>query len=282
MDRGLPAELGRFVNRIVSRLGRCELDYAPLPSSGDTGPVLPAGVLFLLSFRAGPSPPGPDGGEFVLHLIKRSATVAQGGDLSCPGGILDLRRDPVARCVLPRLFPIIPPAVNRELARRDTATRRAVLLFLANALRESWEEVRLRPWQVRFLGALPPYSLLLLKRRIFPVVGLLDGTWRPRINAEVERIVEIPLRAFFNPANYAWFDFSLPDRVSDRSGMPAEFPCLVYREADGRQEVLWGATFNITMTFLKIVADFERPAIAPDRVVRRTLPPGYLQGRNRS
>ena len=172
--------------------------------------------------------------------------------------------------------------MNRELARRDAATRRAVLLFLANALRESWEEVRLRPWQVRFLGALPPYSLLLLKRRIFPVVGLLDGTWRPRINAEVERIVEIPLRAFFDPANYAWFDFSLPDGTSDHTGMPAEFPCLLYREADGRLEVLWGATFNITMTFLKIAADFERPAIMRDRVVRRTLPPGYLRGSNRS
>ena len=282
MDRGLLADRERFVNRIVSRLGRCELDYALLPLSGDGAPVLPAGVLFLLSFRTDPLSRGPDSGEFFLHMIKRSATVAQGGDLSCPGGILDPRRDRAGRCLLPRLFPIIPPAVNRELSRRDAATRRAVLLFLANALRESWEEVRLRPWQVRFLGALPPYSLLLLKRRIFPVVGLLDGTWRPRINTEVERIVEIPLLAFFDPANYAWFDFSLPDRISDRNGMPAEFPCLLCREADGRQEVLWGATFNITMTFLKIVADFERPAIAPDRVVRRTLTPGYLQGRNRS
>jgi hypothetical protein len=114
------------------------------------------------------------------------------------------------------------------------------------------------------------------------VVGLLDGTWRPRINSEVERIVHIPRHAFFLPSNYAWFDFSMPGPTPNRGDMPAEFPCLVHREPDGRREILWGATFNITMSFLDRVFDFRRPAIDPGRVVRRTLPTEYLHGRRSS
>lgn len=270
-----------FVERTISRLGRCELDYAPfLPPP--TEPVREAGVLFLLSF----DPPlkdrcSPGEERVVLHLIKRSATVAQAGDLSCPGGMLDPRRDRFGSGLL-RLSRIIRGSARSELLRRDPATRSRIRLFLANALRESWEEVHLPPRHVRFLGALPPYGLLLLKRRIFPIVGLLDGAWRPRINAEVEQIVHIPLQAFFLPSNYAWFDFSMSGPTPNRSDMPTEFPCLIHRGADGRREILWGATFNITMSFLNIVCDFQRPGIASDRVVRRTLPREYLHGRRPS
>jgi len=42
-----------------------------------------AGVLLLL----GPSPQKPD--VISFHLIKRARVVSQGGDISCPGGMLD-------------------------------------------------------------------------------------------------------------------------------------------------------------------------------------------------
>ena len=49
-------------------------------------------------------------------------------------------------------------------------------LFLAVALRETWEEMGLNPLNIKFLGMLPEQGLIVFDRSIFPMVGWLDGS----------------------------------------------------------------------------------------------------------
>ena len=51
---------------------------------------------------------------------------------------------------------------------RDKETASLIHLFLTTALREAWEEIGLNPFNIKFLGALPSYSLTLFARTIFP------------------------------------------------------------------------------------------------------------------
>ncbi|MBW2599623.1 MAG: CoA pyrophosphatase [Deltaproteobacteria bacterium] len=267
-----------IIRHIVERLGTAEINYPERTGGQDErhGKWLEAGVLIPLFFKTGRS---ADNGEFVFLLSKRSADVSQSGDLSGPGGKLEPFLDRFLRFFIVHGFPSLLGGDALMYARgRGNAAFDNIALFLANAVRESWEEIRLSPFNVRFLGPLPPYSLRLFTRTIFPVVGLVEKKWIFHPNREVDKIVEIPLEAFYNEDNYGFFSIYSP---ADETENGWKFPCLIHKDNDGKEEILWGATFNIIMSFLEIVFDFKPPEIQPQKIITRALHPNYLRGRHK-
>jgi 8-oxo-dGTP pyrophosphatase MutT (NUDIX family) len=233
-----------------------------------------AGVLLPLLFRE--AFPGGSG-QFVFQLIKRSPVVPQPGDLSLPGGMLHPLLD---RLLKPFLihgpFPILKGKAREYALQQNGPAFPLIALFLANALRESWEEIRLSPVRVRFLGPLPAYSLTLFRRTIFPLAGFVQDSGLPRPNREVEKIVEIPLSAFYRKEHFGCLRIGGPGSEGRES---LEYPCLIHLDSDGTDEVLWGATFHIIIRFLGIVMDYHLPEWRNGPVIVRSLRPDYLTGR---
>jgi 8-oxo-dGTP pyrophosphatase MutT (NUDIX family) len=263
-------------SRFVETLGTAPLDYVERFAAiraGRSEGAQAAGVLLLLRLEEGVP---------FLQLIKRSATVAQPGDLSCPGGMLHGAADVAFRSLLcSGSMPVIRGR-PRELSRlRGGSSYRMICLFLANALREAWEEVGLNPLRVRFLGPLPTYSLILFRRTIFPLAGVVTAPWTVRPSREVERVVEIPLAAFFAEESYGRYVVTYTEVSGSAEELCQDFPCLIHRDPDGTEEILWGATFYIIMRMLKIVFDFDLPDWTRGRPIQRSLRADYLTGRRR-
>jgi len=243
---------------------------------------LAAGVLLLLRYKEYPDTTPGNEREFVFQLIKRSASVPQGGDLSCPGGILETPIDSLFCELIERGFPpIIKGDALTYAKERGEDELKTITLFLANATRESWEEIGLNPFDLTFLGLLPCYSLTLFTKTIFPLVGLVNGETGISPNGEVDKIIEIPLISFFDKNNYAIYSLDASGDFHDIPDGQWDFPCLVHHETNGAEEILWGATFSIIMTFLKIVFDFELSDIHPTRIIRRALDLSYITGDSR-
>ena len=238
------------------------------------------GVLLPLSYREERAPEGNTSGHYVFLLNRRSRKVQQPGDLCAPGGGIHPFLDSLLEKVL--RFGLLPGTHGPgfELARtRGKSTYKRILFLLGNALRESWEELRLSPFNVEFLGPMPAYRLRHRSWIIFPMVGRVKHSWKPKLSWEVEKIVPIPLETFFHPANYAVYSLEVPEHlIAQGIANPWEFPCLVYKE-DGEEEILWGATFEVIQTFFRIVFDFSFPTPDMQRVVRRPLAANYLSGR---
>jgi hypothetical protein len=183
------------------------------------------------------------------------------------------------------LRPLVAARVAAIL-RKDTAnyarekgheTFKVITLFLANAARESWEEIRLKPCNLLFLGPLPCYCLTLRRRTIFPLVGFIKHECTFRTNSEVDKTFEIPLKAFFDPENFCRYMILAPDPTNPLKYNQREYPCLTHAD-QGVQEILWGATFNIILSFLRIVLDYEPPQKRSDRAFKKILSAQYMKG----
>ena len=113
---------------------------------------------------------------------------------------------------------------------------------LETALREAQEEIGLPPDAVEILGTLDDWETNATQFVITPFVGLVRApmTYTPD-GREVERVLELPLEAFLNPAN-----FHVEHWERDGHLLPVYF-----YEADG--EVVWGATARILKQFLDLV-----------------------------
>jgi len=245
--------------------------------SQDTFDVVTAsGVLLLLGQKRNQDSGNKDS---CLILNKRSSKVKQPGDLCCPGG----RVTPWLDGLLARLFALPLFSLGRwpywspwKTGRLFEA--RLLALLWATSLRESLEEMRLNPFRVTFLGPLPPYSLSMFERRIYPLVAWIPRQKRFYPNWEVEKIVFVPLEELLNPANYACYRLHLnlyPH--SQPSDVPRDFPCVQLKTNTG-PELLWGATYYIITVFLKYVFQFSPPAIDNLSVVEGTLDESYLTG----
>ena len=240
------------------------------------------GVLLPLFFRENQTQGRNPSGEYVLLLSKRSKNVQQPGDLCAPGGGIHPRMDSLLGKLLGLgLFPRVRSpglALARHQGKRPYEK---LLLLLGNALRESWEEIHLSPFNVEFLGPLPAYRLYHRPWTIFPLVGRVKHCWKPKFSWEVEKIVSIPLENFFYPENYAVYSLEVPEALIHQGiPNPWEFPCLVHEE-EGKEEILWGATFEIIRTFFQIVFAFSFPVPDRQRVIRRPLALNYLSGREK-
>jgi 8-oxo-dGTP pyrophosphatase MutT (NUDIX family) len=111
------------------------------------------------------------------------------------------------------------------------------------ALRESEEEIGLRPADVELIGALQPTPTIATNYAVYPFVGLIEPgrTWRPSA-AEVAEVLELPLRRLRE--GYA-------RRRLLRRGVP--FRTDVYCVDD---HLIWGATARIVADLLaRVPAD---------------------------
>ncbi len=239
---------------IVNKLAAIQLDYKEKywqikHSSKTAAPQLAAGVVLLLNYKQ----MSPGNSEYVFQLIKRSSRVSQAGDISCPGGMLHPMTDKLLSSVFTTgLFPALSSEISRATLDKDRESVHLIRLFLTNAIREAWEEIGLNPLRVSFLGALPCYSLSLIARTIFPTVCLTPEPFAFRLSSEVEKILEIPLRAFFDASQYALLELETPYGDPLHSN---QFPCIILTDAQGEKEILWGATFYIITNFLRIISE---------------------------
>lgn len=275
MDLTLLRQKDAFPLYVLERLNQTPVDYSEkhlsIERSNAAGARhLEAGVVLLLLFKDS---------EFHFLLIKRSDAVAQSGDISCPGGMLERPVDEMLSHIVWKTG-ILRTAGNQELHElpsKDEQTLSLIRLFLMNALRESWEEIGLSPLNIEFLGALPSYSLTLFTRTIFPLVCVVKDHWPYRPNGEVDKILEIPVSAFFQNSSYALLELSSENGKSDpRHNF--QFPCLVIPDGKGGEDILWGATFFIITNFLRQVTGGAFPAETPGRIVTKTLSPHYTSG----
>jgi 8-oxo-dGTP pyrophosphatase MutT (NUDIX family) len=236
-------------------------------------------VLFILG-NHGADPSSPEGPDLILN--KRSPRVRQSGDLCFPGGSIAPRLDGfLSRLATMPLSPLTRWRHWTSWRRDNPQAVRLLALFLATALRESFEEMRLNPLKVRFLGPLPPQRLVLFKRIIYPMVVWMPRNSRFRPNWEVERIIRIPLKDFLDPQHYATcrlqMDSAAPAQPQHTSG---DHPCFQCR-MPAHTELLWGATYRITMTFLEYVFGFRPPGESDRQVIEGTLGRDYLTGNGR-
>ncbi|MCX7817571.1 MAG: CoA pyrophosphatase [Syntrophales bacterium] len=277
------ATLEKLLPHVISRLGACDLDYwekwTSIHNSYDSSNRhSAAGVLLLLRERDCCYSNGRNVKETVVLFIKRSTRVSQSGDLGFPGGLLNPKIDTILRLFI--VFGGLPifKGKARELAKiKGKKTYYLISLFLANALREAWEEIRLNPFEVSYLGALPTRSLVLFKCTIFPLVGYVKGKQSfSNLSGEVEKVVEIPLLHFLDVDRYGSYIIDAPPPVMPPNTGLQSFPCFIYEEG-GAEEILWGATFAILLSFLQVVFDFVPPVDGGKRRCR-TLLANYLTG----
>jgi len=239
-----------------------ELDDAPWPRRGTA-----SSVLLLLGQGCGHDPQEP-----CLILNKRSARVRQPGDLCCPGGGMVPWLDRlIARAIRVGMLGRAVSVNHRRLFLNGTSHR--MRLLLATGIREAFEEMRLNPFGLRFLGPLPPQSLRMFRRVIYPMVCWVNSQQRFHPNWEVAKVVRIPIRRLFQPQGYARYRLSFSPAVQEHVGRAwDEFPCLIFHHR-GSREMLWGATFRIVMAFLERTFGFEPPP--PHQL---PIVPGLIQG----
>lgn len=113
---------------------------------------------------------------------------------------------------------------------------------LETALREAQEEIGLPRSAVAILGMLDDTETRATQFVITPFVGLIrDPVSYTPDGREIERVLEVPLEALLEPANF---------RVEmwERNG---EVQPVYFYEYDG--ETIWGATARILKQFLDLV-----------------------------
>lgn len=227
-------------------------------------------VLLALTIKNG------DHSTPCLVLNKRSTKVRQPGDLCYPGGgianfdgvLAGFQRLPSAH--LPRW-----PAWPQWRAKANGADRQLALL-LTTSLRESWEEMRLNPFRVSFLGPLPPQQLVMFKRTIHPMVGWIHRQKHFKPNWEVDRIIRIPLDRLLDVQCYGRYRLTM--RSGSERPLPSnDLPCFIF-ENDQDREILWGASYRITMSFLSLCFDFKPPPAENLPVIEKCLGRSYFNG----
>lgn len=220
--------------------------------------------------------------EICLILNKRSRSVRQAGDLCCPGGTVEPHLDPkLARLLMLPGLHLRMWSAWKQFREQRPQEARFLSLLLATCLRESWEEMRLNPLKMRFLGFLPSQRLRMYRRVIYPMVGWLSNQSRFVPSWEVDRIICIPIRTLFEVERYARYRLYVPDELVAKFHRGTEdFPCFIHSRGN-HTEVLWGATYKIVMTLMERVFRFKPPDPGSLPVVPGILDEGYIFGWDR-
>ena len=269
-----PAGLqSRLLERLAAKCG-CESLFNP--DSCDR--VKSSSVMLLLGLQDAGNGAGR---EISIILNKRSRDVLQGGDLCCPGGTINSRVDGyLAKALALPGSPLSRWPYWSCLKRSCPEEAGLLSRLFATALRESWEEMRLNPLGIRFLGPLSSQCLIVFRRVIHPMVAWISRPQRFTLNWEVEKIVTIPLRSLLNRDQYALYHLDVPPHLGWRlPGKDHEFPCFLHWHQNSR-EVLWGVTFRMVMSLLEMVFGFTPPEGRDLPRVRGVLEEGYVQGRH--
>jgi 8-oxo-dGTP pyrophosphatase MutT (NUDIX family) len=276
MDLNLFQNKKFFAQLVMDKLATVPLDYKEtnlqIDNSRQEGSAhLKAAVVLLLNFKK-----INDRSEYVFQLIKRSQKVSQGGDISCPGGMLHPKQDNLLSSFLKTgLLPALRGKMARRMQKADEETANLIRLFLSTALREASEEIGLNPLNSKFLGALPSHSLTMFARTIFPVVCVSRRQFAYKLNPEVEKILEIPLSFFFQSENYATLDIKTSLDYNSNL-LQYQTPCLVIPDGSGNEDILWGATFSIIRDFLNIISDGSLPSSYSSRTLNKILTIKYI------
>lgn len=279
MDLNLFQNKRVFARLVMDKLAEVPVDYTEKNrqidlSRQEGSKHLKAAVVLLLNFKK-----FNDRNEYVFQLIKRSQKISQGGDISCPGGMLQPGRDNLMSSILKTgLVPTLRGSMARRVQNVDSETASLIRLFLTNALREAWEEIGLNPLNTKYLGALPSYTLSMFARTIFPVVCITRRPFTYKISSEVEKILEIPLSFFFHSENYAMLDVKT-SLGENPEPFQYQTPCLIIPDGKGNEDILWGATFNIIHNFLRIVSDGSLPSDYSSRTLSKVLTLKYIYPR---
>ena len=153
----------------------------------------------------------PVGGRPHIVLTVRARTLGRhGGQVSLPGGVIE-------------------PGETFEQA----------------ALREAHEEIALPLEGVRLLGALTPLDIPVSGFRLHPIVAEVGA--RPSLapsDAEVARILDVPLDELFEPSRFATVD-----RVRDERSITIP----LFRVGPLGDDEIWGATAMVLAEFLTLL-----------------------------
>lgn len=264
-----------FIDRVMQCLYE-KNHHDRIFSKGVTDSSITSAVLFLLGMHCKEKefPNSP-----CLILNKRSLKVKQPGDLCCPGGSISSRIDSfIAKLLCLPGSPLTRwPYWHMWHKQRRSEAQNLALLF-ATCLREGFEEMRLNPLGVKFLGPLPKQRLIMFHREIYPMVCWIGRQKQFSPNWEVERVVYIPLQNLLNPSNYARYRVQIEASPENKTHLDVkDYPCFIQEQKDNR-EVLWGATFRITIAFLEIVFGFRPPDMESLPIVSGSLDKNYLTG----
>lgn len=156
-------------------------------------------------------------GEFHILFTKRTPHLTHhSGEISFPGGV----RDP------------------GDLDSADTA------------LREAWEEVGIAPADVEVLGELDD-ARSIHNYLVTPVVGVFPEGYLLTVNdAEIERVIEVPLAHFSRPGVFRTEYWDWQGKLRP-----------VYFYQHGEDEI-WGLTGRIMKNFLDVLNGVEDEAAA--------------------
>jgi len=146
----------------------------------------------------------PVDGRAHIALTVRSDRVRHAGQVSLPGGVVE-------------------PGET----------------FEQTALRESHEEIALAATDVRLLGRLTPIEIPVSGFRLHPIVAALPR--QPELypaDAEVERILDIPIGTLLAPSTVVW-------QTMTRGAVPLTVPAFAVSRA-----TIWGATAMVLAEFL--------------------------------
>ncbi|MGQ9693493.1 MAG: hypothetical protein ACUVWV_01985 [Thermodesulfobacteriota bacterium] len=283
MDLSIFSQEEKFPELIKEALGTIHIDYedqfAFLQKMRLTStPWEGAGILLPLFFAQDKKEAEISLPQYVLLLNKRSLHVQQAGDLCVPGGGIKTIDRVFQKIMQSGLLPWGDKKSFVLAQKRGNEIYKKILLILSIALRESWEEMRLSPLNIEFLGALPAYRLQSRRWIMFPVVGKVKKPWKPKLSWEVEKIIPLPLAAFFDQVNYALYSLEVPENLKAQ-GIPDpwEFPCFVYK-VKGVEEILWGATYMVIRSFFHFIFPFPLPSPNGQRIIRRPLLTTYFSG----
>ncbi len=113
---------------------------------------------------------------------------------------------------------------------------------IATALRESEEEIGLKPGDVAILGELGTFHTV-SNHLVSPVVGLVPWPLKLQHNpGEVARMFSIPLAWLSQPEHYRV-------EIWPKAGHPRERPVVFFDPYD--DELLWGVSARITLDFIE-------------------------------
>ncbi|TET39810.1 MAG: CoA pyrophosphatase [Dehalococcoidia bacterium] len=110
------------------------------------------------------------------------------------------------------------------------------------ALRETFEEIGVRPEDVEILGELDNMGTISSNFLITPFVALIPYPYEFTVNTdEIEELLEVPLSALLDEKNYR-------EEFQIYQGIPYRGSFYEYRG-----KVIWGATARILKQFLDLV-----------------------------
>lgn len=110
---------------------------------------------------------------------------------------------------------------------------------VATALRETHEEVGIRPESIEVLGAMPAHETG-TAFRIVPVVGIIQGSPFLQLNREeVESAFTVPLSYLMNPSHHRWHEYLMS--TDDGKERLLKWLSIEY-QYQGESYFIWGAT----------------------------------------